>query len=138
MLTSRSQRFVLMSLVFLVFAAVAERPAYAVDLTGTWEGRWKSRTNGHEGPMKATFERINASQYRVRFSGRFFTIIPFCYTETFNVISDDGRTVQMAATSKLCFFGNFHCHAAANCCHFNANYASENDQGYFKMSRTGY
>jgi len=111
--------------------------ANAADLTGTWKGEWRSHTNGHHGPIKASFKRINGSQYRVRFCGRFLTVIPFFYTETFDVLSDDGQTVQLQAQSQLCVFGSFHCRAAANCCHFNANYASEQDRGYFRMSRVG-
>ncbi len=58
--------------------------------------------------MKARFTRINASQYEVRFSGRFCTIIPFCYTETLNVVCDDGQTVELAASRNLgCLFGTF-------------------------------
>lgn len=112
------------------------RPAWATDLTGTWSGHWRSHTNGHNGPMTAKFRRINASQYKVRFSGRFFKIIPFCYSETLNVIGDDGQTVQLAASSQLCVFGTFTMRAAANHCHFNANYASESDKGYFSLHRT--
>ena len=132
----RARRFAWMSVLLLM--ASAGSSAEATDLSGTWKGHWKSHTNGHEGPMKATFKKINCSQYRVRFCGRFLTVIPFCYTETFDVISDDGQTVQLQASSKLCFFGSFHCRAAANCCQFNANYASEKDQGDFQMSRTGH
>jgi hypothetical protein len=132
------RRFFLACLAAGFLSAWAALPAYATDLTGTWSGHWKSHANGHEGPMKARFKRINASQYRVRFSGRFFTVIPFCYSETLNVISDDGQTVQLAACSNLgCFFGTFHMRAAANCCHFNANYSASKDQGDFQLSRTG-
>jgi hypothetical protein len=75
----------------------------------------------------------------VRFSGRFCTIIPFCYTETLNVLCDDGQTVELSASRNLgCLFGTFQMRAAANSCHFNANYSSESDQGYFALSRTGY
>jgi hypothetical protein len=73
----------------------------------------------------------------VRFSGRFYTIIPFCYTETMNIIADDGQTVELSASSKLCVFGTFHMRAAANHCDFNANYAAASDQGFFRLSRTG-
>ena len=131
----RGRHFVLMGLAGVLLSAFAVRSAQAGELTGTWTGHWYSHTNGHNGPMTARFKRINASQYRVRFTGFFCTVIPFCYSETFDVISDDGQTVQLSASSKLCFFGTFHCRAAANCCHFNANYAAESDQGYFALRR---
>lgn len=128
-----------MSLAVLLLSIGAQVPASAADLTGTWSGHWRSHTNNHTGPMKARFKRINASQYEVRFSGRFCTIIPFCYTETLNVLCDNGQTVQLSASRNLgCLFGTFHMRAAANCCHFKANYSSENDQGYFALTRTGY
>ncbi len=135
MLHALRSRFPLLCLTVVLFSA---QPAFATDLTGTWSGHWKSHTNGHEGPMKARFRAINASQYRVRFSGRFFTIIPFCYTETMNVVCDDGQTVELTASSNLgCLFGTFHCRAAANQCYFNANYSASSDQGHFALSRTG-
>lgn len=133
-----SRRYLLSAgLAFAFLLIGTNRPASATDLTGTWTGIWRSHTNGHTGPMKAKFRAINASQYKVRFSGRFFTIIPFCYTETLNVICDDGQTVQLSASSNLgCIFGTFTMRAAANQCHFNANYCSEKDQGYFSLHRT--
>jgi hypothetical protein len=121
----------------MVLFAGADRPLLAADLTGTWTGHWCSQTNGHNGPMKARFKRINGAEYRVRFTGLFCKVIPFYYSETFQVVRDDGQTVELSANSKLCFFGTFHCRAAANGCQFNANYAAENDQGYFKLQRTG-
>jgi hypothetical protein len=126
------------ALAVLLVSIGAVVPAYATELTGTWSGHWRSHTNNHTGPMKARVTRINASQYEVRFSGRFCTIIPFCYTETLNVVCDDGQTVELAASRNLgCLFGTFHMRAAANCCYFNANYSSESDQGYFALTRTG-
>jgi hypothetical protein len=134
---SRFRQFAWMGVAAILLSAFAAGPALATDLTGTWTGHWKSHTNGHEGPMKARFKRINACQYQVRFSGRFYTIIPFCYTETMNIIADDGQTVELSASSKLCVFGTFHMRAAANHCDFNANYAAASDQGFFRLSRTG-
>lgn len=133
-----NRRFVLSAgLVFALLLIGANHSASATDLTGTWSGHWRSHTNGHTGPMKAKFRAINASQYKVRFSGRFLKIIPFCYTETLNVICDDGQSVQLAASSNLgCIFGTFTMRAAGNQCHFNANYSSEKDQGYFALRRT--
>lgn len=134
---SRCRPFALLCFAAVFLSAGAVRPVQATDLSGTWTGHWRSNTNGHEGPMKARFRPINGSQYRVRFTGRFFTIIPFCYTETMNVVRDDGQTVELSASSNLCLFGAFHCRAAANHCHFNANYSAANDQGYFALRRVG-
>ena len=136
---TRARWLMPVTLAVLVLSIGVAVPAFAAELTGTWSGHWRSHTNNHTGPLKARFTRINASQYEVRFSGRFCTIIPFCYTETLNVVCDDGQTVELAATRNLgCLFGTFHMRAAANCCHFNANYSSESDQGYFALTRTGY
>lgn len=131
--------FIAATFMAMFIALGAAIPASATDLTGTWSGHWRSRTNNHTGPMKARFTRINASQYEVRFSGRFCTIIPFCYTETLHILCDDGQTVELCASRNLgCLFGTFQMRAAANCCHFNANYSAEKDQGYFVLTRTGY
>ncbi len=132
----RGRRFLWLGLAALLLSGFDSRPALALDLTGTWKGTWLSQTNGHNGPMTARFKRINGSQYRVRFTGFFWKVIPFCYSETFDILSDDGQTVQLSATSDLCFFGTFHCRAAANSCHFRANYTAQSDQGQFTLRRT--
>ena len=61
-------------------------PAHAVDLSGSWTGRWESTSTGHAGPLRATFRPCGEGRWAVDFSGRFFKIFPFRYSVTLRVI----------------------------------------------------
>jgi hypothetical protein len=111
-------------------------PARAVDLSGCWEGRWCSATTGHKGPLEATFRRCSPTKYAVEFRGRFFKILPFRYSVTLDVISDDGQTVELAGSAFLGkMFGVFHYRAVADQCEFVSDYTSCKDSGRFTMRR---
>jgi hypothetical protein len=119
-----------------VLASAVALPAGATDLSGCWEGRWCSSTSGHKGPLTATFRRCTPTQYDVEFRGRFFKILPFRYSVTLDVISDDGQTVELAGSAFLGkMFGTFHYRAAATACEFVSNYTSCKDAGCFTMHR---
>jgi hypothetical protein len=116
--------------------AAGTSTAGATDLSGCWEGDWLSCTSGHKGPLKATFRRCSPTQYNVEFRGRFFKILPFRYSVTLNVVSDDGETVELAGSANLGkMFGVFHYHALANECEFVSDYTSCKDRGRFTMHR---
>lgn len=110
----------------------------AVNLEGgLWEGRWCSYTNGHNGPLKGEFCRINRCQYEVRFRGRFAKIVPFRYKETLNIISE-GDEIRLAGETVLGpIMGTFKYDAVATCNHFKATYCSRKDRGIFEMTRCG-
>lgn len=118
-------------------APVAVAEAVPVpDLTGSWSGRWVSCTNGHNGPMNATFCRLNATQYEVRFNGRFFKLIPFKYTAVLNVTAVEPGRVYLTGSHRLGpVLGTFSYNAWATDSQFVAGYASEKDQGQFIMNR---
>ena len=117
---------------------LATTPAAAADLTGYWSGYWQSCTTGHTGPLEATFCRINASQYRADFSGRFFKLVPFRYSVILDVIHEEDDTVELAGSSYLGrLFGMFRYQAEATGCNFTADYASCKDNGQFVLCRAG-
>lgn len=110
----------------------------AADLSGCWAGSWQSCTTGHKGPLRAEFTRCGADAYRVTFSGRFFKIIPFTYTVTLDVVSEDADGVVLAGRSYLGrMFGTFSYRATADDCRFTADYSSKKDSGVFRLTRQG-
>lgn len=110
----------------------------AADLSGCWSGSWQSCTTGHKGPLRAEFTRCGADAYRVTFSGRFFKIIPFTYTVTLDVVSEDAAGVVLAGRSYLGrMFGTFSYRATADDCRFTADYSSKKDSGVFRLTRQG-
>jgi hypothetical protein len=120
--------------VFVSAALAAE--CRAVDLSGSWYGNWNSDRCGHHGPMRATFTKINESQYCVHFRGRFWKIMPFRYTVVLNVVAEDDETTELAGSSYLGrIFGTFNYSATASATNFNANYTSCKDWGRFCLTR---
>src|SRR5262245_46933962 len=76
-------------------------PVPAPDLSGRWSGHWESGENGHRGPLRATFTRIDDSHYRVVFRGRFWLVVPFRYGMTMNVTGSDGDKLILSGSQKL-------------------------------------
>jgi hypothetical protein len=109
----------------------------AADLSGGgWEGKWCSYKNGHNGPLKATFCRINKCQYEVRFRGRFALVVPFRYKETLDIVSETEECVRLAGETVIGpIMGSFSYDGTATATHFKATYKSRNDCGLFEMRR---
>lgn len=111
-------------------------PARAVDLSGSWTGRWESTSTGHAGPLRATFRSCGEGRWAVDFSGRFFKIFPFRYSVTLRVVEDGGDEVILAGSSWLGrMFGTFCYRAEADACRFEARYTSKKDNGVFRLER---
>jgi hypothetical protein len=126
-------------LVFAVglLATIPTRASLATDLGGTWTGHWQSCSTGHKGPLNATFCATNDAEYLVQFSGRFFKILPFRYSVTLRVVSDDGENAALAGSSYLGrLFGTFYYQANATETRFVANFSSRKDRGQFVLCRT--
>jgi len=58
------------------------RPAAtaAENLSGAWEGSWKSSANGHGGELRGIFESMDENRYEVRFHATFGGVFSFEYT----------------------------------------------------------
>ena len=107
----------------------------ATELSGCWSGYWVSCTNGHKGPLNATFTRIDDTHYRAKFSGRFWKVFPFRYSVTLRVV-EEGDVVRLAGSSYLGrIMGTFYYHAEATSCDFSATYNSCKDNGKWVLSR---
>jgi hypothetical protein len=119
----------------LAFISAAQA-AYAVDLSGCWEGCWGSNCTPHKGPLKAEFIKQDQTHYCVNFKGRFFKVMPFKYSVMLEVIEDRGDQVTLSGSHYLGrMFGTFNYTATATDCNFTANYSSCKDNGVFKLSR---
>lgn len=120
--------------VFLLFIASATI-SFGADLSGHWTGYWRSDSTGHRGPLRCTFTKLNDSQYRATFSGRFFKVIPFRYSVVLDAI-DSGDVVTLSGAQPLGRrLGTFYYSAEATDCDFSASYSSCKDSGVFVLCR---
>ena len=130
---------VTVSFLALLFSAVGARGAEpapcAPDLSGKWSGCWESGKNGHQGPLHATFRKIDDCHYRVHFHGRFWGVVPFAYGITLTVMGQDGDRVLLSGCKNIPGFGAFECSAWGTSCEFTATFTSKNDHGEFKLTR---
>jgi hypothetical protein len=126
-------RFLLSAILLLAMNPLS----YAADLSGDWSGCWESCKSGHNGPLHATFCKIDDKHYEVRFSGRFWRVFPFRYTVVLEVTGADKDKVLLSGTHHLRLFGTFHFQAEATDCRFTANYCSDRDRGTFQLTRCG-
>lgn len=117
----------------------AAPPAQTVcvpDLTGEWSGYWESDVNGHTGPIRARFERLDACHYRVVFCGRFWMVCPFRYTTTLRITGYGPGYVCLGGSHRLGpIFGTFSFNARATQTQFVSRYCAEDDHGKFVMTR---
>lgn len=122
-------------IVATLLMATSTHAAEPPDLTGTWSGHWESHSSGHRGPLSATFQKANETQYHVVFRGRFLKIIPFRYQTDLDITGYQDDTVLLAGSRKLLFFGTFSYSAEATCADFTATYEARKDHGAFIMKR---
>jgi hypothetical protein len=130
----------LMRTVLLVAAtalvmATSTQAGEPINLSGRWSGHWESLSNGHRGPLHATFTKADDSHYSVIFRGRFLKILPFRYTSKLEVTGYEDDRVLLAGSRRLLFFGTFSYRAEATCSDFTATYEARNDHGVFIMKR---
>lgn len=107
------------------------------ELAGRWSGYWISDTDGHNGPLHATFKPLDSQTYRVRFSGRFAKVIPFTYSTKLHVDGATDDTVLLSANQNLGpLLGKFQTSAMATATSFDAHFNSRKDAGRFVLNRT--
>ena len=107
------------------------------DLSGSWKGSWISWTTGHKGPLKAEVCRLSNGDYRFKFRGRFFKVVPFRYSVVLGVV-EEGDVIRLKGSSYLGrMFGTFCYSATADACQFRADYTSKKDSGVFSLKKVG-
>jgi hypothetical protein len=126
---------------FAIVALIAHATldgAEAADLSGHWSGTWQSGSTRHQGSLQADFVRLDENRYEVFFSGRFLRFVPFGYSTVMAATEQNGLVTLTGSKYLGRLFGTFSFSASATDCHFEANYSSCKDHGYFKMTRCSY
>jgi hypothetical protein len=121
----------------------AKQPAPANDITGRWEGRWVSKSSGHENKMRALIAKMDTNHYDVKFRAAY-------KFETFKFITAHfGYTVRMetrpSTNEDVAFHGSedlgklaggvYTYEGHANATNFFSTYKSKYDRGVFEMRR---
>ena len=118
-----------------------EPPAPAVqvappDLSGSWNGTWRSHVSPHNGRLRAQLTRVDAYHYKAEFRATFFKVMCYKYTVVLNATpAGDHWILQGQKDLGRLAGGVYHYTAYATACRFNANYTSCEDHGVFAMTR---
>lgn len=107
--------------------------ASGCDLSGCWEGCWRSEKCGHKGPLHAILTRCDDCHYHARFHARFWKFFTYEYEVVLNAIPQ-GEYWCLSGAKRL-GIGMFHYSGTATPCHFHCRYHSCNDYGVFVLDR---
>jgi len=107
-----------------------------LDLSGKWNGTWRSEINEHAGPLKAKFTVVEDSKVQARFNGRFFKLIPFHFNVTLEIVKNENGVVTLKGKENLGrTLGTYTYNATYSNGKFIAKYSTEKDKGVFEVSR---
>ena len=107
-----------------------------LDLSGKWNGTWRSEISEHSGPLKAKFTVIEDSKVQARFNGRFFKLIPFHFNVTLEIVKNEDGVVTLKGKENLGrTLGTYTYNATYSNGKFVAKYSTDKDKGVFEVSR---
>ncbi len=106
------------------------------DITGRWQGTWKSDSNGHTDKLRCLISKGDESHYTARFHAKYKKVFSFSYTVPL-VVTNIGESRQFKGEANLGKLagGNYTYDGAATPRNFTARYDSKYDRGTFTMAR---
>ena len=110
----------------------------ANEITGRWQGTWKSDSNGHTDKLRCLVTKKDESHYDARFHAKYRKVITFSFGYTVPlVVTNTGTQREFSGTANLGKLagGIYTYKGAATATEFNARYDSKYDRGTFQMSR---
>ncbi len=112
-------------------------PAGPGDITGRWQGSWRSSTDDHTGALKCVISRQSPDQYRAHFAATYWKIFHFDYTTSLNAGPIAGGQVPLEGESNLGWLagGVYHYSGHSTADDFHCDYKSKYDFGVFQMKR---
>jgi hypothetical protein len=128
--------FLLSALAVLVLSTTQLHAEEKLDLSGKWNGTWRSEVSEHNGPLKAKFTVLDDSKVQARFNGRFFKLIPFHFNVTLEIVKNEDGVVTLKGKENLGrTLGTYTYNATYSNGKFVAKYSTEKDKGVFEVSR---
>jgi hypothetical protein len=123
--------------------AAGKEPVPADQITGRWEGTWKSDANGHSGGLRCIVTRAEDGNYLADFKATYGWVFTFGYQMKMNVKAADGTTrhsvVYFTGEEDLGWLagGKYQYDGRAGPTEFFCNYKSKDDRGTFQLVRPG-
>ena len=116
--------------------AAASTAAPANDLTGRWEGTWRSEATGHHGKLRSLVTHLEGGDYQARYRAKYLRIMSFCYPVRLKVAAvEDGFKFNGEADLGWYAGGRYQYEGRANATNFFSTYKSKDDHGSFQMTR---
>ncbi|MDB6125170.1 MAG: hypothetical protein JWQ71_4163 [Pedosphaera sp.] len=114
----------------------ARQPAPPDDLSGRWQGTWKSEPSGHTDQLRCLITRQSDGLYQARFKAKYHTVLTFGYTIPLQVQSGKGE-YKFNGKADLGWLagGLYHYEGHANPTNYFSTYTSKYDHGIFQMTR---
>jgi hypothetical protein len=112
-------------------------PVPPVEMTGRWEGIWRSDVNGHSGRLRGIIEQSGQDTYQARFRATFWKIFRYGYTVDLTAEPERDGDLRFRGEANLGWWagGVFRYEGKANATTFKARYEAKRDSGIFEMGR---
>lgn len=119
--------------------AASAIPAAEGDITGKWEGNWRSDQSGNSGGLRCVISRIDRKTFRAHFDATYAGALHFAYVANLTGKSaEDGYTYfEGDANLGMLAGGKYQYSGRADENEFHSTYRSESDRGQFSMTRPG-
>ena len=116
--------------------AAAATPAATNDVSGRWQGIWRSDVNGHTGKLRCMVTRQSGTNYTARFHAKYRKILSFGYTVELAVQESAGLFHFQGEANLGKLAGGIYDYAGeASATNFFSTYRCKYDHGIFQMSR---
>jgi len=114
----------------------AGQPTPTDDITGLWQGSWKSDATGHHGKLRCVVGKESPNGYRFLYRATWKKI----FRATYEVVQDVQRegnlfTMRGGADLGKLYGGQFEYEGRATPTNFFSTYRSQKDRGTFEMTR---
>jgi hypothetical protein len=118
------------------WAKTANRPAPTNELSGRWEGTWRSEVNGHNGKLRCVVTQKKDGTYKARFHAIYQKVLGFGYTVQLSVTETNG-VFQFSGQANLGWWagGVYDYEGRAREMHFFSTYRCKYDHGTFQLTR---
>ena len=107
-------------------------------VTGPWTGKWTTKTNGHEGPLRCIVSEIENEPDKLQFwyHAGWAGVFSAPFRVKYDVKKTSSNHFEINGTENLGLFGKFNHEAKMSPSSFNAKYSNKKgDVGSFSLNR---